>query len=80
MILFTYSFCITEVSYSKSRSRENLKWPVETPENESSVDISNYIFYQIGENNAFSLFQENFDIIWKSNVMKILFKFNHKAM
>lgn len=65
MILFTYSFCITEVSYSKSRSRENLKWPVETSENESSVYISDYIFYQI---------EKNFDIIW----MKILFKINHK--
>lgn len=71
MVLFTYSFCITEVSYSKSRSWENLKWPVERSENESSVDISNYIFYQMGE---------NFDIIWKSNVLKILFKFNHKAI
>lgn len=71
MVLFTYSFCITEVSYSKSRSRENLKWPVKTSENKSSVDISKYIFYQIGK---------NFYIIWKSNVMKILFKFNHKAM
>lgn len=71
MILFTYSFCITEVSYSKSRSSENLKWPVETSENESSVDISNYIFYQMGK---------NFDIIWKRNRIKILFKFNHKAV
>lgn len=71
MILFTYSFCITEVSYSKSRSSENLKWPVETSENESSVDISNYIFYQMGK---------NFDIIRKWNRMKILFKFNHKAV
>lgn len=75
MILFTYSFCITKVSYSKSRSSENLKWPVETSENESSVDISNYIFYQMGK---------NFDIIWKRNRMKILFKFNflfnHKAV